>query len=121
MKEIQMKLYGIKNCDTVVKARKYLENAGCAFDFYDVRTDEGKLNDAQLNAWMDFLGDDWVKLVNKRSTTWKAMSEMQKKSLTRDSAVGLILANPTLMKRPVLQKNDAILVGFMADQYQDFI
>lgn len=117
-----MKLYGIKNCDTVSKARKYLTAADVKFDFFDVRSTDGKLSDTQINSWLDYLGDDWAKLVNKKSTSWKDLSDMQRKNLSRESAVGMILANPTLMKRPVLAKPDGtILVGFQPATYAAFI
>jgi|TARA_B110000902_G_scaffold266916_2_gene356882 Spx/MgsR family transcriptional regulator len=106
-------VYGIKNCDTVKKARKWLEVNGSDYTFIDVREDG--VDKAEVKRWLDLIGIDVV--VNKRSTTWKQLSDEQKEGLSEQTALALLLANPTLIKRPVLTIDDSVLVGFKADQY----
>jgi arsenate reductase len=107
-------VYGIKNCDTVKKARKWLEANGSDYTFVDVREDG--VDKAEVKRWLDLAGLDVV--VNKRSTSWKQLSDEQKEGLSEQTALGLLLANPTLIKRPVLTIDDSVFVGFKADQYQ---
>lgn len=107
-------LYGIPNCDTVKKARVWLEGAGIDFHFHDFRKDG--LEASQVSSWIDELG--WEVLVNKRSTSWKALSEDARKSMDAKTALEAILASPTLIKRPLLDTGSSRHVGFKADQYQ---
>jgi Spx/MgsR family transcriptional regulator len=107
-------LYGIKNCDTVKKARRWLEDNGQEFTFHDVRTDG--LDKIEVKRWLREAGFEVV--VNKRSTTWKQLDDVQKDGLSEANSLDLLLANPTLIKRPVLTINNTVLVGFKADQYQ---
>lgn len=113
-------LYGIKNCDTVKKARKWLEENGQDFTFHDVRVDG--LDISMIERWIAALG--WEAVLNKRSTTWKQLDDSSKSDLNETKAAALLLANPTLIKRPVLEaqsgkKNTHIHVGFKADMYQN--
>ena len=107
-------LYGIKNCDTVKKARKWLELHGVDYQFHDFRTD-GLERDA-VQAWLVELG--WETLVNKRSTSWKALDEQQRESMDEASALTAILEQPTLIKRPLLDTGHERFTGFSADNYQ---
>lgn len=107
-------LYGIKNCDTVKKARKWLEAQQQDYKFHDVRSDGISANDIQR--WMDSV--DWETLVNKRSTTWKQLDDDSKNNLSKDTAEALLLANPTLIKRPVLEHKQTVTVGFKASDYE---
>ena len=107
-------LYGIKNCDTVKKARRWLEDNGQEFTFHDVRTDG--LDKTEVKHWLREAGFEVV--VNKRSTTWKQLDDVPKDGLSEANSLDLLLANPTLIKRPVLTVNNTVLVGFKADQYQ---
>lgn len=107
-------LYGIKNCDTVKKARQWLEQQQIPYRFHDVR-DDG-LDAARVQAWVAELG--WENLVNKRSTTWKALDETTRASLSDTAVVAVILANPTLIKRPLLDHNQQRSCGFSAAAYQ---
>ena len=107
-------LYGIKNCDTVRAARRWLEQHHIEHRFQDVR-DEA-LSAEQLQQWLTELGSD--KLVNKRSTTWKQLSDSQRQALNNDNAIALLLEHPTLMKRPLLDTGNERVLGFKADQYQ---
>ena len=107
-------LYGIKNCDTVRAARRWLEEHSIDFAFQDVR--DTPLNAKQLTNWLDQLGLDAV--VNKRSTTWKQLPAEQRDSLNPSSAVPLLLEHPTLMKRPLLDTGSTLHLGFKAADYQ---
>ncbi len=107
-------LYGIKNCDTVRAARRWLEQHNIDYHFHDVR--DQPLDSSQLRHWLNELGRD--KLVNKRSTTWKQLDAEQRDNLDDDSAVQLLLAHPTLMKRPLLDTGSSLTLGFKAEHYQ---
>lgn len=107
-------LYGIKNCDTVKKARKWLEEHGIEYTFHDFRVDG--INQNQVTTWLEELGADAV--VNKRSTTWKQLSESQKEQALSKDAAPLICDNPTLIKRPLLDTGKNRHVGFKPDNYQ---
>ena len=107
-------LYGIKNCDTVKKARRWLEDHGVEYQFHDFRQDG--LNKKQLSGWVEQLG--WEVIVNKRSTTWRNLSDKDKELTTNSQAVKLLLANPTLIKRPVVQSNKKFLVGFNENEFK---
>lgn len=101
-------LYGIKNCDTVKKARKWLEQNDIDYQFVDHRADG--LDDNNLQQWLDKLG--WESLVNKRSTTYRALSDTDKANLGANTAAALLKANPTLIKRPLLEQDGEVHVGF---------
>ena len=107
-------LYGINNCDTVKKARNWLEANNRDYTFHDFRTDG--ITAAQVQYWVETLG--WEILVNKRSTTWKQLDEDTKLNLNNSSVVDVILASPTLIKRPLLELNGALSVGFKAADYE---
>ena len=106
-------LYGIKNCDSVKKARRWLEQHAADYRFHDFR--EHGLDKSAVSAWIDQLG--WETVVNKRSTTWKQLSDAQRQQMDAKSAIACILENPTLVKRPLLDLNGAYHVGFNADHY----
>ncbi len=107
-------LYGINNCDTVKKARRWLEQQSIEFRFHDFRKDG--LEAQQLRNWLTELG--WEILINKRSTSWKALDDASKAALNNDTAVDLILQTPTLIKRPLLDTGNTRQVGFKAADYQ---
>jgi arsenate reductase (glutaredoxin) len=107
-------LFGIKNCDTVRKARKWLEAENINVQFHDFR-DDG-LSQVQLQHWVDSLG--WEAVLNKRSTSFRALTEQQKNELNQTSAMKLMLEMPTLIKRPVLIEGDKVLLGFKLSDYQ---
>jgi len=106
-------LYGIKNCDTVKKARRWLEDHGIEYQFHDFRQDG--LGKKQLNGWLEILG--WEAIVNKRSTTWRNLSDKEKEISTNTQAAKLLLANPTLIKRPVVESKKMLLVGFKEAEF----
>lgn len=111
-----IKLYGIKNCDTVKKSRRWLEDHGIEYQFHDFRQDG--LDKKQLSGWVEQLG--WEAVVNKRSTTWRNLSDKDKEITTNAQAVKLLAANPTLIKRPVLEKNKILLIGFKKADYKKY-
>jgi len=106
-------IYGIKNCDTMKKARAWLDQHGIAYRFHDYKT-EG-LDKAQLKAWVDELG--WEVLLNKAGTTFRALPDADKTGLTASKAQKLMLAQPSLVKRPVLDAGGKLLVGFKPELY----
>jgi len=108
-------LYGIKNCDTVKKARRWLEDHGVEYQFHDFRQDG--LDKKQLSGWLEQLGCEAI--VNKRSTTWRNLSDKDKAISTNQQASKLLLANPTLIKRPVVEKNKTLLVGFKEAEFNN--
>lgn len=107
-------LYGIKNCDTVKKARKWLEEHRVDYQFHDFRVDG--LDEEDVKAWLGELG--WQNLVNKRSTSWKALDEEARQSMDETAALAAIMAQPTLIKRPLLDVGHERHTGFSAANYQ---
>jgi arsenate reductase len=107
-------LYGIKNCDTVKKARKWLEEHGIEYQFHDFRADG--LERAAVQSWLDELG--WPNLVNKRSTTWKTLDEDARQNMDTASALVAIMEQPTLIKRPLLDTGLERHTGFSVASYQ---
>lgn len=108
-------LHGIKNCDTVKKARKWLETQGIDYNFRDFREDTP--TPEEILAWMSDC--DWQAVINKRSTTWKQLASDEREQVTdADSAARLAAGHPTLVKRPVLTGVGATTVGFDAARYQ---
>lgn len=106
-------LSGITTCDTVRKARIWLDGRGIAYRFHDFRA-EG-LEAARLEAWLDALG--WEAVLNRQSTSFRALPEADRAGLDRAKAARLILANPTLVRRPVLERAGGVTVGFRPDIY----
>ena len=101
-------LYGIKNCDTVKKARAWLDARGIAYAFHDYKT--AGIDEPRLRAWAAELG--WERLLNRAGTTFRKLPDADKQDLTEDKAVALMLAQPSLIRRPVLDIGDRRLVGF---------
>jgi len=110
-------LYGIKNCDTVKKARKWLEQNSVEYTFHDFREDG--MDSVPLSDWLGEFG--WEQVLNRRSTSWRALSDAQKSGMDNNSAAALAGETPTLIKRPVMTKGDRTLFGFKADHYADFV
>lgn len=107
-------LYGIKNCDTIKKARKWLDEAGVEYRFHDHRADG--LAPAELDLWLERLG--WEALLNTRGTTFRALPDEAKQGLDNAKARALLLAQPAMIKRPLLDKDGELHLGFKADHYQ---
>ncbi len=109
-------VYGIKNCDTVKKARRWLNANDVDFQFHDVRTDG--LDQTTIELWLNSV--TWETLLNKRGTTWRKLDDPRKEQLDQAIAIELMLANPTLIKRPVLTNNNECLVGFKEAEYTHY-
>ena len=109
-------IYGIKNCDTIKKALKWLDNNNVEYSFHDYRKDG--LSPSLLAQLME--QTDTQLMLNKRSTSFRALPEQQKNTLDNESLAALFLATPTLIKRPLLVTETSSLPGFKAEQYQQF-
>jgi len=107
-------LYGIKNCDTIKKARRWLEENGVEYRFHDMRT-EG-ITRSDLQHWMKTL--DWETLLNRRGTSWRKLPESARNSINKTNAINIMLDNPAIIKRPVLAYMNKFYLGFSADSYQ---
>lgn len=107
-------LYGIPNCDTVKKARVWMEGAGHAHAFHDYK--KAGIDEARLRGWVGRVG--WEKLLNRAGTTFRKLPEADKADLNADKAVALMLAQPSMIKRPVLEAADVLLVGFRAEEWE---
>ncbi|MBB36541.1 MAG: arsenate reductase [Hirschia sp.] len=105
----------LKTCDTCKKAQKWLDAEGIAYTPRDVRSDQ--LSAAELSDLM--AKTDWSQLVNKSSTTWRALDDSVKADLDEKAALSLLSEHPTLMKRPVFIKDDKVVVGFRPAQQAD--
>jgi arsenate reductase len=103
-----MILYGIRNCDTVKKARAWLDARGIAYAFHDYKI--AGIDEARLRAWAAELG--WEKLLNRAGTTFRKLPEADKMGLDEDKAIALMLAHPSMIRRPVLDLGARRLVGF---------
>jgi len=107
-------LYGIKTCDTVTKARAWLTGRGITYVFHDFKS-QG-LDAARLNAWVDALG--WETVINRSGQTFRKLADADRSDLDRDKAVRLMLAQPSMIKRPVLEHAGAVSVGFKPELYE---
>ena len=103
-------LYGIPNCDTVRRARAWLDQRGIGYTFHDYKK-EGA-DPARLGQWSDAAG--WEALLNRRGTTFRALSDADRADIDRAKAIRLMQANPSLIKRPVVEHAGGLLVGFDA-------
>jgi arsenate reductase len=110
-------IYGIKTCDTVRKARAFLDVEGIPYRFHDFRVDG--LEAGMLDHWIDALG--WEKLLNRASTSFRALPEERKTILDARAAAALMLAEPTMIKRPVLDADGRLTVGFKQDQWRGML
>ena len=106
-------LYGIPNCDTVKKARVWLDQHGVACAFHDYK--KAGIDRARLEGWVTEHG--WQTVLNRAGTTFRALPEGDKAGLTADRAIALMLAQPSMIKRPVLDLGDRTLVGFKPEAY----
>jgi Spx/MgsR family transcriptional regulator len=107
-------IYGIKNCDTMKKARAWLDKRGVAYQFHDYKV--AGVERARLEGWAKEVG--WEKLLNRAGTTFRKLPESDKLALNEKKAIALMLAQPSMIKRPVLDVGGQITVGFAADTYE---
>ena len=106
-------IYGIRNCDTMKKARAALDRRGVKYDFHDYKT-QG-VDKAKLEGWAKKAG--WETLLNRAGTTFRKLPDKDKENVTEAKAIKLMLAQPSMIKRPVLDLGGKLLVGFKADIY----
>lgn len=112
-----MILYGIPNCDTVKKARAWLAAHGIAYRFHDFKRDG--LPEPLLRAWVSELG--WAPLINRQGTTWRKVPPREREALDEDGAVRIMLASPSVIRRPVLDTGSARYLGFSDPLYQEIL
>lgn len=110
---MSVQLYGIRNCDTMKKAWTWLDAHGVAYDFHDYKKD-GVARET-LEDWVDRLG--WETLLNRAGTTFRKLPEADRAELDAEKAIALMLAQPSMIKRPVLKVGEQIQVGFRPDAY----
>ena len=106
-------IYGIRNCDTMKKAFAWLGAHGIAYDFHDYK--KMGIGEADVARWSDAAG--WEKLLNRAGTSFRKLPEADQQGLTCDKALALMVANPSMIKRPVLETGDRIEVGFKPERY----
>ena len=110
-------LYGIKNCNTVKKARKWLEKNDVEYRFHDFREDG--MDSVPLQLWLDEFG--WEQVLNRRSTSWRALDDAQKNGMDNAAALSLASETPTLIKRPVTVTGDKTLFGFKEAAFSELV
>ena len=106
-------IYGIRNCDTMKKARTWLESRGVAHDFHDYKV--AGIEPAKLAAWSKRVG--WEVLLNRAGTTFRKLPDKAKQDLDEAKAIRLMLDQPSMIKRPVLERGKALIVGFSPEKY----
>ncbi|WP_420132715.1 ArsC family reductase [Rhodopseudomonas sp.] len=107
-------IFGIKNCDTMKKARAWLDGHGVAYDFHDYKT--AGVDKADLMRWAKLVG--WETLLNRAGTTFRKLPDADKEGLTESKAIALMLAQPSMIKRPVIETGKTLLVGFRPEAYE---
>jgi arsenate reductase len=108
-------LYGIRNCDTVKKARAWLDARGFAYDFHDYKS--VGIDPVRLRGWIGEYG--WEKVLNRAGTTFRKLPDAEKQGLDADKAAALMLAQPSMIKRPILDLGRRRLLGFNADAWAE--
>jgi arsenate reductase len=106
-------IYGIKNCDTMKKARAWLDKHGIAYDFHDYKA--AGIDRGRIERWAKEVG--WETLLNRAGTTFRKLPDADRENLTEKKAIALMLAQPSMIKRPVLDLGGKLLVGFKPDIY----
>jgi arsenate reductase len=106
-------IHGIKNCDTMKKARAWLDGHGVAYAFHDYQA--AGISRETLTSWVRAVG--WEALLNRAGTTFRKLPDADKDGLTEKKAIALMLAQPSMIKRPVLDHGGALLVGFKPEVY----
>ena len=107
-------LYGIPNCDTVKKARLWLDERGIVYAFHDYK--KAGADAAKLTAWCDVAG--WAAILNRGGTTFKKLLDSDKADMTQAKAIALMLAQPSMIKRPVVEGAKTLLVGFKLPEWE---
>jgi len=112
---VSVTVYGIPNCDTTRKARRWLEDHGVDYAFHDYKT--AGIDRKRLLGWSAKVG--WETLLNRSGTTFRGLSDADKTDIDGRKAISLMTAHPTLIKRPVIEAGDRLLVGFKPPQYEE--
>lgn len=107
-------IYGIKNCDTMKKAFAWLDKAGVAYEFHDYK--KAGVSKGDLEKWCKAKG--WETVLNRAGTTFKKLPDADKEGLTERKAIALMMAQPSMIKRPVLDNGKHLLMGFKPDEYE---
>ena len=108
-------LYGISSCDTIRKAKTWLETQQIEFEFHDYR--KQGLEQQLLQSMISALG--WEAMLNRRGTTWRTLPDTTKDQIDQASAIRVMIDNPAIIKRPILARNNQLHLGFSAQQYQE--
>jgi Spx/MgsR family transcriptional regulator len=106
-------IYGIKNCSTMSKAFAWLNSNGVAYDFHDYK--KAGVTTAQLTQWCRIAG--WETVLNRAGTTFRKLPDADKQALTQDKAIALMVAQPSMIKRPVLEASGKLEIGFRPERY----
>jgi Spx/MgsR family transcriptional regulator len=107
-------IYGIKNCDTMKKAFAWLDKAGVAYDFHDYK--KSGVGKSELEKWCKEAG--WETVLNRAGTTFRKLPDADKEGLNERKAIALMMAQPSMIKRPVLDDGKHLLIGFKPDAYE---
>lgn len=107
-------MYGIKNCDTIKKARRWLEDRGLAYEFHDYKA--AGIDAARLKRWSNALG--WEAVLNRAGTTYRSLPDADKQDLDQDRAIALMVAQPSMIKRPMVEHDGKLLLGFKPAEYE---
>jgi len=110
-----VEMYGIPNCDTIKKARKWLDGNGIEYNFHDYKKEGADAG--LLKQWCKSAG--WETLLNRRGTTWRKLPDEMKEGVDEVRAIALMVENPSMIKRPVLVSDDGVTVGFSTDRYAE--
>ena len=110
-------IYGIKNCDTMKKARAWLERNGIAHKFHDYKT--AGVEKEMLERWIAQLG--WETVLNRAGTTFRKLPEADRLNLTEKKGIALMLAQPSMIKRPILEAGDGVAAGFSPERYEKLL
>ena len=108
-------LYGIPNCDTMKKARKWLADNGVEYEFHDYK--KLGIEQKKLDSWIKAVG--WETLLNRRGMMWRKVPDDVKASIDEQSAIRLMLETPSIIKRPVLEAKGKVTVGFKPETYEE--
>ena len=106
-------IYGIKNCDTMKKAFAWFDARGVAYDFHDYK--KSGVTKAQLTQWCRATG--WQAVLNRAGTTFRKLNDADKQTLTQDKAIALMIAQPSMIKRPILETGSKLEIGFTPERY----
>ena len=110
-------VFGIVNCDTVKKSRKWLDSHGVTYDFHDYK--KKGIDKNTLKAWSKTVG--WEILLNRRGTTWRKLEDADKEGIDEARAIDLMIEHTSMIKRPVIEQGDVLLVGFNDDEFQSLL